>query len=864
MDRPEVIKNRINSTLIFIVLNLVIYDFSVHKYSPEFYIFGLHQSLSHMIDLRFCLLSLLGLLLMLVQGAGQKREFIDIDSPFEPPRSGHLKLGGENFMGRSVEVNSYYVSMEGKPVIPVTGEFHYSRYPEAYWEEAIQKMRAGGITIIATYVFWNIHEEREGNFDWEGSKDLRKFLKLCSSYDYDVIVRIGPFCHGEIRNGGLPDWLLAKPVIIRSNDPNYLSYVEKLYDQIGRQLQGLYFRDGGPVLGIQLENEYQHSAAPWGLTYPGQPHDWTSSERDRAVTQIGVGTAEGENPYAELGNEHMKVLKGLAIQAGIEVPLYTATGWGHAAIIEHESLPVTAAYPYPTWAPEEASGFYLYTRLQEDPDYAPVRYESRDYPYFAAELGGGIMNTYHRRPLVPASSLAPMINRFLGSGANGIGYYMYHGGATPRGEQSFFSDVAIGCPFISYDFQAPIGEFGQVKPSFYKLKPLHMFLHSFGDMLAPMQVHLPDNQKDISPYDTCNLRYSIRSDERGGFLFLNNFQDHLPARPEMQAAFSLNTENGEVHIPEAGGFTLLPDQHAILPFGQSLGGYQLNYATSQLLTLGRKDHTEYYVFFSVPGMIPEYSFANSRGIEIQENPGINVSKNRDRVLVRCESYEPLEFTLRDVEGREVRVLTIPLEMAEHAYSLDLDGEDYLAFSSALVLNGKQELSLLSKDSAFAELFLYPDTELYPQVSQGSITQLEDAYSLFSSFRIQWSEFVPEPVAKEIQANKYSLILPDKLPAQLNDLELRIDYLGDTGMGFLNGELVLDHFYNGRPWNIGLRKFIQRSAGEEMVFYFRPLYESAPFLKDLEAAGIEMEEALNKGFELRQIEYRPEYRTRLIF
>lgn len=817
-----------------------------------------------MIARKFCLLSLLGLLNLLVQGFGQPREFTDINLPLTAPRSEHLDMGGKNLKGRSIGVNSYYVSMDSKPVIPVMGEFHYSRYPEDYWEEAIQKMRAGGITVIATYVFWNIHEEIEGMYDWEGSKDLRKFISLCASYEFDVIVRIGPFCHGEIRNGGLPDWLLGKPLVIRSNDPLYLSYVEKLYQQIGLQLEGFYFKDGGPVLGIQLENEYQHSAAPWGLTYPGQPHDWTAAERDRAVTQVGVGTAEGDNPYANLGNEHMKVLKRLAIQAGIEVPIYTATGWGNAAIIENETLPVTAAYPYPTWAPEEPSDFYLYTRLQEDPDYAPVRYEAGDYPYFAAELGGGIMNTYSRRPLVPANSLAPMINRFLGSGANGIGYYMYHGGSTPRGVRNFFSDVAIGCPIISYDFQAPIGEFGQVKPSFHKLKPLHIFLRSFGDMLAPMQVYLPDNQKDISPYDTCKLKYSIRSDGSGGFLFLNNYQDHLPARPEMNAAFSLNTEDGEVKIPEVGGFPLLPDQHAILPFCMRLGGFQLNYATSQLLTLGREGQTAYYVFFSVPGIIPEYSFANSRGIDIQEGPGIKVLKNQNRVLVRCESYDPLEFALRDVEGREVRVLTIPLEMAEHTYPINLDGEDYLAFSSAIVLDGIQEFSLLSKDSAFAELLLYPETDLFPQVTQGSIIQLEDVYSLFSSFLIQWSEFIPEPAAKEIQANKYSLILPDKLPAQLNDLVLQIDYLGDTGMGFLNGELVLDHFYNGRPWYIGLRKFIQRSAGEEMVFYFRPLYESAPYLKDLEGAGIEIEEALIKGFELKHMQFRPEYKTSLIF
>ena len=344
-------------------------------------------------------------------------------------------------------------------------------------------MKAGGINIVATYVFWSMHEEHEGEFTWQGERDLRHFIKLCAQYDMPAIVRIGPFGHGEVRNGALPDWLLGKPVSVRSNDPAYLVYVERLYDQIGRQLRGLMFKDGGPVVAIQLENEYQHSAAPWGLTYPGQPLDFTAADRDRAVTQEGVGVATGPNPYAELGNDHLRILKALAQKAGLIAPIYTVTGWGNAAVIPNETLPVTAGYAYPTWTPKkDISPFYLYTDLHKKPDYAPVRYVPTDYPYFCAELGSGIMSTYTRRPVVPANSMDALINRCLGSGANGIGYYMYHGGSTPKGD--FFNDEAYGYPKISYDFQAPIGEYGKVRPAFHRLKLLHYFLNSFSPELA--------------------------------------------------------------------------------------------------------------------------------------------------------------------------------------------------------------------------------------------------------------------------------------------------------------------------------------------------------------------------------------------
>lgn len=172
-----------------------------------------------------------------------------------------------------------------------------------------------------------------------------------------TVVRIGPFCHGEIRNGGLPDWLFAKPLEIRSNDANYLKYVKRLYEEIGRQLEGLYYKDGGTIIGTQIENEHQHSAAPWGITYPGEPKDMTSATYDANITMIGVSVQDKKITTADLGDLHMKTLKKMAEEAGIQTPLYTATGWGNAAVIGEEAIPVTAAYTYPFWAKPGMSPF---------------------------------------------------------------------------------------------------------------------------------------------------------------------------------------------------------------------------------------------------------------------------------------------------------------------------------------------------------------------------------------------------------------------------------------------------------------------------------------------------------------------------
>jgi len=800
----------------------------------------------------------------ILRTAGQAEQIILLDTPDKVFESEHLQLGGENRLGREIGVNNYFMTIDGKPTIPVTGEFHFSRYPEAYWEEAILKMQAGGINIMATYVFWIIHEESEGEYNWEGSNDLRRFIGLCAAHDLDVIVRIGPFCHGEIRNGGLPDWLIAKPLVLRSNDPLYLGYVDRLYQQIGWQLEGLYFKDGGPVIGIQLENEYQHSAAPWGLTYPGQPHDWTAAERDLQVTQAGVGRSDVENPYASLGTEHMKVLKQLAQRAGMEVPVYTATGWGNAAIIENETLPVTAAYPYPTWAPEEPSRLYLYTDLQKDPDYAPVSYKPLDYPCFAAELGGGIMNTYERRPVVPPNSLDPMINRFLGSGANGIGYYMYHGGSTPRGESNFFSDVAIGCPMISYDFQAPIGEYGEVRASFHRLKLLHHFLQAFGEILAPMAVVLPESAADLAPADTTLLRYAVRTRDGSGFLFLNNFQDHLILPDRHDLRFSLIRDSRTVEIPYEGGLTLLSGESAILPFGISMGDLTLEYATSQLLTRLNHSGSQYYIFFTVPGMQPEFSFLTDSLQGIDSDHPVTIDKGEDRYRVVCPPDREVELTLTTTGGTSVSILNIPMDLALCSYRIRLRSEEYLAFSNAVVLQNGEQLELISSPEREMKLSLYPKVEHHLRTDVGHLNSIDTGPPLFTAYLISVPGYDAEPLVRTIQQNKIAVGIPARIPAHVNDIILSVDYTGDTGMGFIGGELVADHFYYGSPWNIGLKRFMHHAREEEMVLYFRPLYREAPFLQDLETAGFEFSEDKDFGFQLNEVKWAPEFKIVLTF
>ena len=182
--------------------------------------------------------TILGFVLLLVglPGYGQEPYSIDVSGVKTGVIRHHLDLGGSNAEGDSIAVNSFYIERRGEPYIPVIGEFHYARFPRQYWDEEIKKIKAGGVSVVATYVFWILHEFKEGEFDWSGDLDLRYFAELCGQNGLDLIVRIGPFAHGEMRNGGLPDWLYGRPIEVRSNDPAYLFYVDRLYRQIGQQL----------------------------------------------------------------------------------------------------------------------------------------------------------------------------------------------------------------------------------------------------------------------------------------------------------------------------------------------------------------------------------------------------------------------------------------------------------------------------------------------------------------------------------------------------------------------------------------------------------------------------------------------------
>ncbi|MCR4603922.1 MAG: beta-galactosidase [Prevotella sp.] len=442
--------------------------------------------------------------------------------------------------GKEVGWDSYGLTIDGRRVCPVMGEIHYSRIPANEWAYAIRKMKEGGVNIAATYVFWNHIEEQEGIYRWDGQRDLRSFLETCREEDMPVVLRIGPFCHGEVRNGGIPDWVFSKGCKIRSTQPAFLKLVDRLYRQIFTQVSGLQWKDHGPVIACQFDNEYRGSG------------------------------------------DYLMALKEMARKAGFDLPFYTRTGWPELSkpVAFGEMIPLYGDYADGFWDKEtkECTGNYykafnfkafrsstaigtdLLGQQKEERSEA-----DRQYPYFTCELGGGMATAYHRRPYIYADDCYSLAIVKLGSGSNLLGYYMYHGGSNPESTtgitlnetQRTPGTANNDLPQVTYDFQAPLGEFGQTYPQYFRLRPIHLFMHDYGDRLATMEAHFPAPQ-DIRKGEDGQLRWAYRTADDSGFIFFNNYErlQPLAAKKDIQLA-ACDVELPKITIP-VGSMGIFP------------------------------------------------------------------------------------------------------------------------------------------------------------------------------------------------------------------------------------------------------------------------------------------------------------------
>ena len=635
----------------------------------------------------------------------------------EPLLINHLNMGGKNPKGEEINVTSRYFTRNGKPWIGVMGEFHFSRYSRENWHRELAKMKAGGITIVSTYLFWIYHEEIEGKMDFGGDNDIRAFIEEFKDVGLDVVIRIGPWAHGECRNGGFPDWLLKKDYKLRDNNEEYLAVVKKWYQSIYNEVKGLFYKDGGNIIAVQIENEFVDNA------------------------------------------EHLAKLKEIAVECGFIVPIYTVTGWNSvsgAKIPVDEVVPVFGGYCEAPWENHmnrlSPSPHYFFNRMRNDSaigtdliaktqsDGWQLPYER--YPFATCELGGGIEVTHHRRPIIKPMDIYAVSLVKLGDGNNLVGYYMYHGGTNKIGELSTFNETkATGYPndypILSYDFQAPLSEYGEVREQYGLLNMLHMFVNDFGEEFA--QMIAVDSENTVAVDDTNSLRYGMRTNGKSGFVFVNHYQ-RLTELADIENAV-ISAENVEFPPIDVKG-----EVSFFMPFNMKMGDSVLEYATAQPLC--KYDDT--YFFAEIPNIKAEYKF--SKG--------------------------------------SANIVTVPFENAK--YMRKLNGTVYIGGGCNLYEENGQIHSVEDGEyicqkwngSEFETLKIGQSAKQ----SNVEITGVENA-----PFEPKYKE--------ELCIGGERKLTWKKINVDGRYGFAKIDYVGDVAQIYADGELVADDYYYGKTWRV---------------------------------------------------------------
>ncbi|MEV6889896.1 beta-galactosidase [Kribbella sp. NPDC051137] len=709
------------------------------------------------------------------------KSFISCDA-----RTAHLDIDGSHLShwggaapdGRLLAANNHHLTLDGEPLAIVAGEFQGQRYPRSEWREGIRALKAAGCTMVSSYWFWSLVEPSPGTFDFTGTNDLAAFARLCADEGLWLQARIGPFNNAEFLLGGLPPWLYGMPLVERSNDPRYLKLVGRYYGALAEQLDGLLWRDGGPVIVVQLENELSHA-----------PNDWR--------TLFGYTATDHRGPEGAEFGRHMSALRRLAIDNGIEAPFFAMTGWGTAGELPGDEF-------LPTY------GGYMDLHHRPGPNARLTTFEgAQDYPCRGrlpiafSELGTGSPNRAAYRPMSPPEMMiSTALTRLGGTESIFLGYYLFHGGTNPtRGDGFGWLTKENAFGLRSYDFWAPVGEFGDRRASFYRAAPLNLFVREFGTELARQQA-IAVADPVVDPDDD-RLRAVVRSDGGSGFVFLSNYGNNTPLSARDDVRVEVALAGGQVRFPRENRLAVPSGGWAILPVRLDLGhGYTLVSSTAQpLARLGNS-----LVSFAPSDLPVEYVVSGPDGDE-------EVLTSAGRTLT--------------VGSSQFELITLDRGAAEHAQIVTRNGRKWL-------MTGPDDLTETPAGIRISRFVDLAD----PDRSPAGVRVLPGAARLAAELP------APRLAADDLRIERLSesrllLRVADGRVSDPDDLWVDIAYTGDLCRAFdsRTGQLIADDFHRGIPWRVKLGRFADALAADGVQLRVEPLMassrarEDAPMLLD---------------------------------
>lgn len=307
--------------------------------------------------------------------------------------------------------------LNGKPFVIKAAEVHYPRIPRPYWEHRIRMCKALGMNTLCLYVFWNIHEQQEGVFDFTGQNDVAEFCRLAQKNGMYVIVRPGPYVCAEWEMGGLPWWLLKKKDIrLREQDPYFMERVRLFEQKVGEQLAPLTIQRGGPIIMVQVENEY--------------------------------GSYGEDKPY-------VSAIRDIVRESGFSDVTLFQCDW--ASNFTKNGLDDLV------WTMNFGTGADIDSQFKRLKELRPTS------PLMCSEFWSGWFDKWGaRHETRPAEKMTAGIDKMLSKGIS-FSLYMTHGG-TSFGHWAGANSPGFAPDVTSYDYDAPINEYGQATPKYYELR----------------------------------------------------------------------------------------------------------------------------------------------------------------------------------------------------------------------------------------------------------------------------------------------------------------------------------------------------------------------------------------------------------
>ena len=527
-----------------------------------------------------------------------------------------------------ISFDKYSLKIDGKRVFIKSGAFHYFRTPGVEMaKDRFLKMKAGGYNTVDIYFNWNYHSRKRGEYDFTGVKDVRKVLEAAREAGLFVIARPGPFINAEVNAGGLPFWLLKMEDVTPRNrigteyhySPKYMECIAEWYDQIIPII-----RDFDNVILFQIENEY------------------------------ATDTME---------EDYMRQLYQMVRERGITCPIFHNDAYFAGLWADCVDIYALDLYPYINPNQNWKQDNFCFDTLDNVEDI--FRCAKENSPPFIAEMQSGWFDKWdgagyhHIREALGDEHINIMTKTALSQGVTLFNHYMAVGGTN-------WADLACDEVYTSYEFTAPIDEFGIPQSNFFKAKELNYFLDSF-DLTCT-------EPKEFEFYQE-NIYAKVRQDNINNcdWLFLRN----------------MNPETTLVELPNGKTVKLKPYDMKICPIGLDLKGCRIEFSDLEIFARLQNDEEE-----------AVFVLADKNSYLYLDNGDV-ISGNR-------KDFENITYQR---EGKKTQIIFLTKEMSDKAWLLNdrmIFNADYVLPNGGIAVEKSTEIAYFDLVNKFSKKYCKVD------------------------------------------------------------------------------------------------------------------------------------------------------------